>query len=344
MRVITPSTSGTVYLGAAEAVAMGTDAERAIATAQAVMFFDTPHRDRLESAASQGKLIVGECRAPIEHMDYPSLVTQDDATGTHQRFVADYHRQLQVTHHFLCRSQGERAALLSTLCALGRLRPLDIARSRTLDHLVSTVPLGFTEHSLGIADAAEPRPLADFLWTGGLWAVYEPLLLVEAVRILRDRGAEASAAFLYAVPTPDTESVIAQVHKAVEEQGLSDHVFLNTVPVPLSERDRYVKAAEAYVCIAKPGVENETAVRLRLRDTLLHGIPTVIDSYGLSGDMVARARLGIVLDRPDAHSLADALHRVKSGGLAAPGRRLDHLYETTLAGFMDWLAAELRSR
>ncbi|MFF2960241.1 hypothetical protein ACFVT1_15335 [Streptomyces sp. NPDC057963] len=343
VRVITPSDTDNVYLGEAETVAAGEDAERAVSTAQAVMFFDTPDRDRIELAASQRKLIIGECRAPIEHMDFPSLLADGDATGRHQRFVATYHRQLQVTHHFICRSQGERAALLSTLCALGRIRPADVARSRTLSHMISTVPIGFTENSLEVADAAVPHHMADFLWTGGIWALYEPLMLVEAVHILRERGVNASAAFLYAIPIEDTRSTIGEIRKRIDDLGLADRVLMNTTPLPLSERDRYVKAAQAYVCVAKPGAENETAVRLRLRDTWLHGIPTIIDPFGLSGDLVAREGLGIVLDQPDAHSLADAMQQVKSGGLDLPGRRMERLYEVTLSGFMDWLATELRT-
>ncbi|MFE3579873.1 glycosyltransferase family protein [Streptomyces vinaceus] len=342
VRVIASTASDMVDLGAAHQAAPGEEAARAIATADAVIFFDTPDRNRIELAVAHRKLIIGECRAPIEHMSYPSVLACADPTGEHQRFLGTYRRMLQVTHHFLCRSGVERAVLLSTLCAFGRITPADIARSSTLDHLISTVPVGFSRRGLEAADAAEPVHLADFLWTGGIWSFFDPMMLVEAMRILRDRGVDASAAFLHAVPTPDTLSTITRLGRAIEDFGLGDRVHLHTKPLALSERDQYVKAALAYVCVARPGAENETGTRLRLRDTWLHGVPTVIDPYGISGDLVDREDLGVVLREPSADSLADALQRVKSGAVGRPGRRMERLYENSMAAFMDWLDEELR--
>ncbi|EWC64471.1 glycosyltransferase domain containing protein [Actinokineospora spheciospongiae] len=341
VRVIARPAPDIVDLGAADLVPPSA-AEPAIAAADAVLFFDTPDRERIELAVAHRKVIVGECRAPLEHMGYPSVLACPDPTGEHQRFLGAYRRLLQVAHHFLCRSQVERAALLSTLCAFGRITPPDMVRSWTLDHLVTTVPVGFSRRGLAAADAAVPRHLADFLWTGGIWAFFQPLMLVEAMAVLRDRGVDATAAYLHAAPTEDTRATIDSVAKAIADAALADRVYLRTEALPLSERDQYVKAAQAYVCVAKPGVENETGTRLRLRDTWLHGIPTVIDPYGISGDLVASEGLGVVLRDPSPESLADALQAVKTGAVAAPGRRLERLYETSTAAFADWLDEELR--
>lgn len=342
VRVITSPTSDVVDLGAADTVSVGEEAERAIAKADAVMFFDAPDRGRIELAFAHRKLIIGECRAPIEHLTFPSVLACADPVGEHQRFLGSYRRLLQVGHHFLCRSQVERAALLSTLCAFGRTTPADLARSSTLDHLITTVPVGFSRRGLEAADAAEPVFMADFLWTGGVWAFFEPLMLVRAMKILHDRGVDASAAFLHAAPSEDTRSTLIKVGEAIEDLELGDRVRLHTKPLALSERDQYVKAAQAYVCIAKPGAENETGTRLRLRDTWLHGIPTIIDPHGISGDLVARENLGVVLREPSAESLADVLQQVKSGAVGRPGRRMERLYENTVPVFMDWLDEELR--
>ncbi|MEV6078874.1 hypothetical protein AB0L80_27765 [Streptomyces sp. NPDC052069] len=341
--VVAPPAADPVDLGEAELVGDGPDADRAVAAAKAVLFFDTADRDRLELAVSRRKLIVGECRAPIEQMDFPSLLAHSDPTGEYQRYLATYQRQIQVSHHFLSRSPSERTALLTVLCAFGRLRPADIVCSRTLDHLVSTVPVGFSSGSMRLADAAGARPMADFLWTGGMWAFYDPLMLVQAMRLLRERGVDATAAFMYARPIEDTRATIELVRRTIGELGLTSSVLLNEEPPALSERDQYVKAAKAFVCITKPGAENETATRLRLRDTWLHGIPSIVDAFGTSGEVVAREGLGVALHRPDAGTLADALQQVADGEVTTPGRRLERLYDTTLGGFVSWLDAELAS-
>lgn len=344
VRIIAPPSPNPVHVGDAEIVSGDGSAERAIASADAVMFFDTPNRENIERAVSLRKLIIGECRAPIEHMHFPSLLKHEDPTGEHQRFLNTYRRQLEVSHHFLCRSRSERSALLSVLCAAGRLRPADLERSRTLDHLVSTVPVGFSENSARMADHASPTHLADFLWTGGVWSWYEPLMLVESMHILRMRGVDATAAFLYGVPITDTQDLLAEVADLIEHYGLSDRVTINSRHLPLSERDQYLKSAKAYVCVGKPGAENETGIRLRVRDSRLHGIPSIVDGFGLSGDLVAGDTLGIVLQKPTAESLADALHEVISGEFRMPGRRLETMYENALEPFIEWLDRELRAK
>jgi hypothetical protein len=341
--VIAAKCADLVDLGDAELVAGGAEAESAIKAADAVLFFDTPDHDRVELAVAYRRLIVAECRPPIEHLEFPSLLAHPDPTGEYQRYLGAFRRLLHVGHHYLCRSQAERIAMISTLCAFGRLRPSDIARSRTLDHLLSTVPVGFNRTSAGLADAAEPQHMGDFLWTGGMWAFYQPVMLVEAMRVLRGRGVDTTAAFMYANVTPDTEAAISRVREAVDEYGLGDRVFLNSKSLAMSQRDQYLKAARGYVCVTSPGIENETATRLRLRDTWLHGIPVIIDPFGNSADIVGRERLGVVLENFSPAGLAEAMERIKHGAIAPPGRRVEHLYEATLVRFMDWLTDELRA-
>jgi hypothetical protein len=343
VRVLAPPSVNPVHVGDAEIVSGEGCAEGAIASADAVMFFDTPKRENIEQAVALRKLIIGECRAPIEHMHFPSLLKHEDPTGEHQRFLNTYRRQVEVSHHFLCRSRSERSAMLAVLCAAGRILPADLARSRTLDQLISTVPVGFSEHSARMADQSPATHMADFLWTGGVWSWYEPLMLVEAMHLLRTRGVDATAAFLYGVPIADTQDLLDSIVDLIEHYGLSDRVTVNNRHLPLSERDQYLKSAKAHICVGKPGAENETGIRLRVRDSRLHGIPSIVDGFGLMGDLVSSERLGIVLPQPTAESLADALHQVVLGEFDMAGRRLECMYENTLQPFMQWLDRELIS-
>lgn len=337
VQVIAASEPDLVDLDAAALVTPGAEGARAISLADAVLFFDTPDRHRIELAVAHRTRIISEARAPIEQMSYPSVLACPDPTGEHQRFLGPYRRLLEVSHHFICRSQVERVALISTLCTGGRITPEDIATSPTLEHLISTIPVGFGQWGQEIADAAEPNQMADFLWTGGLWNFFDPVMLVQAVGILRDRGLEATAAFLHAVPTEDTRPALEAIERAIEVLDLGARVHVHRSPLTQPERERYVKAARAYVCIAQPGAENETGTRLRLRDTWLHGVPTIIDPWGLSGDLVAAENLGIVLRKPSPIALADALQRVKNGSVGNTGRRMERLYENSLRPLFTWL-------
>jgi glycosyltransferase involved in cell wall biosynthesis len=169
-------------------------------------------------------------------------------------------------------------------------------------------------------------------------------MLVEAMHVLRERGIDTTAAFLYGVPTPDTGPFLDEIADTIREFGLEDRVTINDRHLPLSQRDQYLKAAKAFVCVGKPGAENETGLRLRLRDSRIHGVPTIVDGFGLTGDIVAEDNLGIVLPEPSMDSLADAMELILSGKFEMPGRRVECAYETALVPFMEWLNAELGVR
>src|SRR5205807_1938471 len=153
-----------VPVGAARLVP-AQDWPRVLDESDVVFFYDLPDRKRLEDAVRGGLVIVSENAPPLEHMEYPSVLGASDPVDVHRRVVAGFIRQLQVSDHFVCRSQVERTALIASLCVAGRLCPADIQRSRLLSHLVSTVPIGFSEASACAAQAARPEPLADVLWT-----------------------------------------------------------------------------------------------------------------------------------------------------------------------------------
>ncbi|MFD0267730.1 hypothetical protein ACFVGY_14210 [Streptomyces sp. NPDC127106] len=314
---------------------------RLLADTDAVLFFDMADRARLEEAAAARVLVVTENVAPIEHMEYPSLLARADPAAAYRPLVDDYRRQLQVSHHFLCRSEVERATLVSNLCLVGRLSPGDVRASRTLEHLVSLVPIGYGDGSARAAAATVPAPVADFLWTGGIWSFYDPAVLVDAVAVCRDRfGREARAAFLYARPEPDNAALIAALADRIRARGVADLVRLVDEPLPHDRRDAALKGARAYVCVARPGAENQTCVRLRIRDSRLYGVPMVVDGFGGTANEVRRDGLGTVLAGTTAEELAAVLLRHlddPAEGSAPRGPHPAFRYQTTIRGFLSWL-------
>jgi hypothetical protein len=59
-------------------------------------------------------------------------------------------------------------------------------------------------------------------------------------------------------------------------------------------RDKVIDRSAALIFMGRPGIENETCVRLRLRDTLLYRRPLIVDSFGASGQYVLQRKIGVV--------------------------------------------------
>lgn len=312
---------------------------RAVAQADVVMFFDGSSTERLDDARRSGALVVVENAPPIEQLEYPSVRRSPDPVATHRAILDTYAAQLAAGDHFLCRSRIERITLVANLCLAGRLRGDDIDTSRTLEHRVSVVPIGYGASAAASADAL-PRTLGpDLLWTGGLWSYFDPLALVEALAVARDQGQVITTCFMYGKPGTDTAQTLRALHAEVAEKGLNSSVTILDDPPSHHERDRLIRSAGALVAIARPGIENDTCVRLRIRDSRLHGIPLVCDGFGATAVEAVADGIGVPVDPRDPIEFARRLTDLRTTGNPRNGRErlAPYCYDQSIGGFVEWL-------
>jgi hypothetical protein len=67
-----------------------------------------------------------------------------------------------------------------------------------------------------------------------------------------------------------------------------------------------IEAAVALIALGRPGIENETCVRLRIRDTLLYRRPVIVDPYGTTADYVRRTGIGLVARSLEKDDVSEA--------------------------------------
>ncbi|MEV0623675.1 hypothetical protein AB0I81_60885 [Nonomuraea sp. NPDC050404] len=277
-----------------------------VEAAQAVVTTDLPDPRVLLHAHRLGRLIISENAPPIEHLDYDQLRDSANADRFYEQIVAHFRLQTWVSDHFLARSEVERAGMYATLVALGRLTPRLHAAERTLHHLVSLVPIGFSREAAA-AHADPTVPPADYAWSGGVWDFTDAGVLCQALAALRNSGRAVNVRFCYPPPAGQRIAEADRLRRLTAELGLGAHVVQHDGPLPHSGRDGVLTASRALVCLGRPGAENETCHRLRLRDVLLYRMPIVIDSHGASGSWVARHGVGLAVDTTDVAEVAAAL-------------------------------------
>lgn len=325
-----------LHLGCAEIVIEDGRLDEHLGWCEAVFFFDSPDRPRLEAAVRSGRRIISECRPPIEQFDYPSIKASDEAVSILAEHRACYVEQIRRSHFFISRSKVERLTTIGAMVAVGKIGAIDISASRSLDHLMATVPVGFSQRSKARADLVKPRFLADFLWTGGMWDFFRPEAFIRGLAGVRDRGRNVTGAFLHATPNPDTAACVQSIRELVHELELDTSVRLITEPLRHDDRDAFLLGSKALVCLSSGGIENESTVRFRLRDTLLHGVPLIVDGGGGTSDAVLERNLGVVVPFVTSSSVADAMQDV----LDAPPRSMNLqgvAYEETLQPVLRYL-------
>lgn len=335
-----------VDVGAAELVTDEHDWRGLLADAQAVFFFDMPDAARIEDARDAGVVIVSENTPPIEQLEYPRL-RRDGIfdTRAYQHLVDTYRKQLTCSDLFIARSDVERTTLIANLCAYGLLSVEDLARSRQLDHRITTVPIGY---STTTAAPAAPRPTAapaagprEVLWTGGLWAFMNPVAAVRAVAVARAAGVEITLRFLHAAPHPDTAAARAEISDVAAGLGITDHVVLHADPMRHDDRDHYLRHAAGLICLARPGIENRTCVRLRVRDSRLHGLPLLVDPFGATATELGADGLAVAVDPDDIGAIADHLAGLVCERAPRSAAARQWAYEHTLAPLITNLTTRL---
>ena len=152
---------------------------RVVDDCSAAIFYDMPDTRIMLMAHRAGKLVISENTVPIEHLDYHAMRHGKDPDDNYQDLIARYKLQLLLSDHFLARSSVARSTLIAGLCQAGRLRYGHFELSRSLDHLISCLPVGFNRRSLAHAEAAPiSLPSVEFVWSGGIWDYYDPVALI----------------------------------------------------------------------------------------------------------------------------------------------------------------------
>lgn len=313
-----------------------------LAQAFAVMTFDMPDRRRLEDIAHSGVFHIAENAPPLEQLQYPSLSSTGDQT--YLDMVDSFTFQARNADFFMVRSAVEMATMAASLCCLGRITPSTVGEDATFGTLMSLVPIGYSASSLHRAQTASPLQAPDFLWTGGLWSYFDPGTVIDAIAYCHQRGVPATLGFLHCQETADTRDTIASLKEQVRNLNLGPYVsFFEDTPSE-ETRNGLIKSSKGLICIARPGIENRTCVRLRVRDSRLHGIPTLVDAHGPTFDELSRDGLATPIAQGGPVALAKAMMRLHRG-ISQDRPRFTpstYVYETTMSSVKRVLQRELR--
>ena len=274
----------------------------------AALFYDMPDTRIMLELHRAGVLLISDNAATIEHLEYSSIRDSENPDGIYEELITRFKLQLLISDHFIVRSQVALSTLCVQLSLVGRLSYLNYNRSPSLDHLISYIPIGFNRFSDKHA-AATPPSLAkiDFVWNGGIWDFYDPVIFAHALALLDRAGTPVTARFMYMPPANQLLREGLKLVQAVRELRIEHLVHFHEERLDHYERDAVVKSARAAVCIGKKGIENFTSIRLRTRDCFLYRLPIIVDKHGATASLVSELGIGLACNTDSADELAAGL-------------------------------------
>jgi glycosyltransferase involved in cell wall biosynthesis/GT2 family glycosyltransferase len=222
---------------------------------------------------------------------------------------------------FLCASRKQRDLWLGALSVVGRLNPRTYAGDPMFEGLVAVVPFGVNEDPprrsgagvRGIVPGVGPDDKV-LLWGGGLYDWFDPITLIRAVEVVKDKVPEVRLVFLgTAHPNPKvgTMHVVAESRALADELGLTGrHVFFHDAWVPYDQRQNFLLDADVGVSTHHLHAETAFSFRTRVLDYLWAGLPIVTTEGDALADVVADRGLGLSVPPNDVEALATALVRL----------------------------------
>lgn len=209
------------------------------------------------------------------------------------------------------------------LAGLG-LGPDPLLTPRQLSSLPSRailLPMGCEDPSTFGKDFPDPYPenlsgKSLFLWGGGIWRWFDLDTLLEAFRILRDRGDDANHLFFLSGVDHKGDgyaAVLEEVKGKARRAGLeSVNVHFNTKAVTLDELPAYLHWCRAGIMANPETLEAFQSWRTRFLDLLWASRPLVVAGSDPLGSRMAEAKAALVRPANDAKALADAIQLLGS--------------------------------
>ena len=232
--------------------------------------------------------------------------------------TAVLNEQIQRGDFFLCASPKQRDFWLGQMAGLGRLNPAVYDQDESLESLIAVVPFG-VEDSPPVATTPAVKGVIPgigsddkvILWGGGIYNWFDPLTLIKAMAVVRDRVPEARLLFMgvkHPNPAVPEMRMAAQAMDLARSLGLlGTTVVFNHEWVPYERRQDFLLESDIGVSTHLEHVETAFSFRTRILDYFWASLPVICTAGDSLADLIDAEGLGIVVPPDDVEALADAL-------------------------------------
>lgn len=194
----------------------------------------------------------------------------------------------------------------------------DYLLDRTLMRKFILLPSGIDEKIPEKRDLLKSRGIREegdfiFVWNGGLWRWFDPIIAVRAIKLLRDEGLNVKLLFLgRKTPSREEEGIdlVDEVHGFASEYGLiGKGVFFYDEWVEYEVAKSIIAECDAGLCTFRDTLEARISFRTRFLDYLECGIPVVWTDGDYFSDLLKKAG-GITVPGGDVNALVEGMRRV----------------------------------
>ena len=250
----------------------------------------------------------------IQYANYPPAIASASFRLMHKLLE----KHMLAADFTICASERQRDYWLGRFCALGKINPALHNFDPSLRKLIDVVPFGLPENPPQIkgdgprsifAKIQKEDPL--LLWAGGIWDWLDPLTVIKAIAILKNKFPNIRLVFMgRKSPNPQVEDM--RMSKSAEDLArelniLDENVFFCSDWISYEQRASFLLEANIGVSAHFDLPETRFSFRTRLLDYFWAQLPVLTTTGDELADLVTTSKAGFALNYQDINGWVDTI-------------------------------------
>ena len=272
-----------------------------------------------------GKFLVVDLYDPflfnihIQYANHPPAIASASFRLMHKLLE----KHMLAADFTICATERQRDYWLGRFCAMGRINPAMHNMDPSLRKLIDVVPFGLSE-AAPQANGSGPRSLFSkiqkedpiILWAGGIWDWLDPLTVIKAIAILKNKFPNIRLVFMgRKSPNPqvDIMSMVKQAENLANDLGLlNENVFFPADWISYQDRSNFLLEATVGVSAHFDLPETRFSFRTRILDYFWANLPIITTKGDELADLIQTSGAGFALDYQDVDAWVSGLTKLLS--------------------------------
>ncbi|UCG25322.1 MAG: glycosyltransferase [Chloroflexota bacterium] len=263
-----------------------------------------------------------------EWVTHPKSDDVEQQVAEWSEYLAELYNQYLAADFIICASERQRFWWFGQLEVAGRINPLTIGRDNSLRDLVDIVPYGLPQdppvHTRPMVKGVWPGIDEDdilLLWGGGLWPWLDSLTAVQAVERLQEDYPNLKLIFPGTIHPNRNVAISMPVRETATYQYIQEKDLLNKVAffgewVPYEDWQSVLLECDIALSLHHDTLETQLAFRSRMLEYFWAGLPLVATTGDATSELVARYKVGVVVDYEDVDGVGQAIRQILAGDTA----------------------------
>lgn len=264
------------------------------------------------------KPIVVDIYDPItlENLELRKFLPMKDRIMYHETDIDLILEQLALGDFFICASEKQKDYWIGILSALNRINPITYNDNVEMKKLIDIVSFGFNNDepikTKKVLKGVWPNISEQdkvLIWGGGIWNWFDPLTLIEAMKIICNKRKDIKLFFMgIGHPSLNVDTNVADecIEKSKEYDLYNKNVFFNEW-VDYNERQNYLLEADIGVSTYLNNLETRYSFRTRILDYLWCELPMILTKGDFMSELVQNNELGLCHEASNPMELADKI-------------------------------------